>query len=84
MDAELTGTTFQRGSVGMKPKLGDAATATSQFFILLRDAPHLDGRYTYIGDVVYGLERIGRLPGGQPPRDPSRIVSMQVAADVAH
>jgi peptidylprolyl isomerase len=73
---------FVRGSVGMKPKLGDDGTATSQFFILMRDAPHLNGKYTHIGEVVYGLELIGRMRGGQPPRNPVPIVSLLLAADL--
>ena len=82
MPPEFSETGFTRGSVGMKPKLGDNDTATSQFFILMRDAPHLNGKYTYIGDVVYGLPVIWRMRGGQPPRNPIPILSLLLAADL--
>ena len=36
-------------------------TEGSQFFILLRDAPELDGKYTAFGKVVSGLEHLMTL-----------------------
>ncbi len=82
MDPEFSEESFKRGSVGMKASPRDPKTATSQFFILMKPAPHLDGKYTYIGDVIHGIERVDRLSPGQPPKVPSRIRSMAVAADV--
>ena len=43
---------FARGAVGMADAGPDSGG--SQFFIMHAPAPHLDGRYTYIGDVVAG------------------------------
>jgi cyclophilin family peptidyl-prolyl cis-trans isomerase len=46
------GTHFVRGAVGIADAGPDSGG--SQFFIMHARAPHLDGRYTYIGDVITG------------------------------
>ena len=33
------------------------------------------------GKVVEGMENVDKLPKGEPPREPGKIVSMKVAAD---
>jgi peptidylprolyl isomerase len=57
-------------------------SANSQFFICFDDATFLDNQYTVWGQVVEGMEHVDALPKGEPPRNPGRIVSMRVAADV--
>src|ERR1700761_1230279 len=57
-------------------------SANSQFFICLDDATFLDGEYTVWGVVREGMENVDALPKGEPPRNPGRIVSAKVAADV--
>lgn len=39
-------------------------TEGSQFFVLLKDAPELDGRYTVFGTVTQGLENLMALTEG--------------------
>jgi peptidylprolyl isomerase len=34
------------------------------------------------GKVTSGMENVDKLPKGEPPRSPGKIVSMKVAADV--
>jgi peptidyl-prolyl cis-trans isomerase B (cyclophilin B) len=46
------GSHFVRGAVGIADAGRDSGG--SQFFIMHTRAPHLDGRYTYVGDVVTG------------------------------
>ena len=48
---------FKRGIVGMA-RGGHSVEfrATRQFFIMLRRAPHLNGQYTVIGEVVSGMD----------------------------
>ena len=56
LKAELSKEAFVRGVVGMKHKLRELDSADSQFFIITGPAPHLDGKYTIWGRVIYGLE----------------------------
>ena len=58
-------------------------SANSQFFICFDDATFLDNQYTVWGEVTEGMEHVDALPKGEPPRQPGKIVSMKVAADVA-
>ena len=53
---------FDRGVVGVADSGKD--TGGSQFFIMLAPAPHLDGRYTAIGEVIAGLQNVERLTIG--------------------
>ena len=57
-------------------------SANSQFFICFDNATFLDGQYTVWGEVVAGMEHVDSLPKGEPPRQPGKIQSMRVAADV--
>ena len=36
-------------------------TEDSQFFILLRDAPAFNGKYTPVGKVIYGIEVLKKI-----------------------
>jgi peptidyl-prolyl cis-trans isomerase B (cyclophilin B) len=52
------------GTVSMA-RSADPNSASSQFFICLADAPHLDGQYTAFGKVVKGLDvlrKLGKAP----------------------
>ena len=39
----------------------DPDSAGSQFFIMHKDAPHLDGQYAAFGKVINGLEVIDKV-----------------------
>jgi len=82
LKAEFSGIKFVRGVVGMKRNRNDKNSADSQFFITLGPAKHLDGEYTAWGRVIHGIGHAGKLKKGSPPRDPDRITSMRLAADV--
>lgn len=71
---------FRRGTVGAA-RSQDPNSADSQFFICLADAAWLNGQYTIWGEVTAGMEFVDRIARGEPPRNPDRIVRMQVAAD---
>jgi peptidylprolyl isomerase len=58
-------------------------SADSQFFICFDDARFLDGQYTVWGKVVEGMDAIDKIKRGEPVRDPDKIVSLRVAADIA-
>jgi peptidylprolyl isomerase len=57
-------------------------SANSQFFICFDDASFLNNEYTVWGQVTDGMETVDALAKGEPPRNPDKIVSMRVAADV--
>jgi cyclophilin family peptidyl-prolyl cis-trans isomerase len=84
--AEFSDQHHTRGTVSMarsaSPDSGD-----SQFFICFAPAPFLDGKYTIWGQVVSGMEYVDKIKQGDPSdngavEDPTKIVKMQVAADV--
>jgi peptidyl-prolyl cis-trans isomerase B (cyclophilin B) len=67
--AEFSSNPFVRGTVGMARRGYDNNSATSQFFICLRDKPDWNGEYTVIGEVIEGIDvvdRISRLPTSDP------------------
>ena len=49
-----------RGVISMA-RTSDPDSATSQFFIMHRDAPHLDGQYAAFGKVVEGIEVVDEI-----------------------
>ena len=62
-----------RGVISMA-RAYDPNSASSQFFIMHEDAPHLDGQYAAFGKVVSGMEtvdEIASIPVG--PNDRPRI-----------
>jgi cyclophilin family peptidyl-prolyl cis-trans isomerase/HEAT repeat protein len=56
---ELNQRPYLRGTVGMALDWKD--TGGSQFFITHSPAPHLDARYTVLGQVVSGMDVVDRL-----------------------
>ncbi len=52
------------GAVAMAHPGTDPATADSQFFILRRAAPELDGHYTVFGHVLKGMDVVAKLQRG--------------------
>jgi peptidylprolyl isomerase len=71
----------QRGACSMA-RAQNPNSADSQFFIVFDDAGFLDRQYTVWGQVTDGMENVDKLPRGEPPKKPGKIVSMKVAADV--
>jgi peptidylprolyl isomerase len=57
-------------------------SANSQFFICFDDARFLDCQYTVWGKVVEGMDNVDKIKRGEPVRDPDRMTSVRVAADV--
>src|ERR1700754_4739261 len=79
---------FARGIVGMARRGDSVDTANSQFFIMFADGGSLDGQYTVIGEVVFGMDVVDKLkkaaPGsaGGSVTDPDKMVKVQVASDI--
>ena len=57
-------------------------SANSQFFICFGDAGFLNNQYTVWGKVTEGMELVDKLKRGEPVKNPDKIVTMRVAADV--
>ena len=78
--AEFSQVPFRRGVVGMA-RASDPNSANCQFFITFADAPHLNGQYTVIGEVVSGMDNVDKIKKGEPVTDPDRITRAFVQAD---
>ena len=80
LPAEFSREPFVRGTLGMA-RAQDPNSGDSQFFIVFTPASHLNGQYTVWGKVVSGMEFVDKIKRGEPPRNPDKIIRMQVAAD---
>jgi peptidylprolyl isomerase len=80
--AEFSDYPYRRGTVGAA-RTADPDSANSQFFICFTDAGcgFLTGQYTVWGQVVEGMEHVDAVARGEPPAEPSTIVSMRVVKD---
>jgi peptidylprolyl isomerase len=80
LPAEFSREPFVRGTLGMA-RAQDPNSGDSQFFIMFAPGDFLNGKYTVWGRVVSGMEYVDKIKRGEPPRNPDKIVRMQVAAD---
>ena len=62
--AEFSSLPFDRGTVGMA-RSSSPDSANSQFFIMFAPAPHLDGQYTVVGQVIQGMEVVDAIKKGE-------------------
>ncbi|NJM35582.1 MAG: peptidylprolyl isomerase [Rhodomicrobium sp.] len=79
LKAEFNAVPHERGIVSMA-RSNDPNSGDSQFFICFDDASFLDRKYTVWGKVVEGMENVDRTQRGEPPRNPSKIVTFRTAA----
>jgi peptidylprolyl isomerase len=80
LPAEFSREPFVRGTLGMA-RAQDPNSGDSQFFIMFAPGSFLDGKYTVWGRVTSGMEHVDKIKRGEPPRNPDKIIRMQVAAD---
>src|SRR5215203_6217517 len=80
LKSEFSQLPFKRGVIGMA-RASDPNSANCQFFITYADAPHLNGQYTVVGEVVSGMDNVDKIKKGEPVVDPDRIVRAFVQAD---
>ena len=71
--AEFNNRKFERGVLGMA-RSQHPDSAGSQVYIMLGDAPSLNGKYTAFGRVVKGMEAVDRIRVGD------RITSIKVVS----
>ena len=81
LKAEFNAEPHVRGVCSMA-RSSSPDSANSQFFICFGDAGFLDKQYTVWGKVTEGMENVDKIKKGEPVRDPDKMVSMKVAADV--
>lgn len=72
----------ERGVISMA-RAASPNSASSQFFIVHQDAPHLDGQYAAFGRVVEGMDEVDRIAGTEVdfrdrPVQEQKIASMTV------
>ncbi|MGH9458957.1 MAG: peptidylprolyl isomerase [Thermoanaerobaculia bacterium] len=81
--AEFSEIPHNRGILSMA-RAAHPDSASSQFFIVVKEAPSLDGKYTVFGEVVSGMEVADAIvdagQGKENPDDPVRIETVTVRA----
>ncbi|MGE8943555.1 peptidylprolyl isomerase [Leptospira interrogans] len=84
LPAEFTPTGFDRGVVGAA-RTGNPNSANSQFFIVFKHSPHLNGQYTVWGRVIEGMTHVDAIKKGDPSdgkvSNPDIIVKAYILAD---
>jgi peptidylprolyl isomerase len=82
LKAEFSDLAFERGVLGMA-RSSSPHSANSQFFIMFAPAPHLNGQYTVVGQVVAGLDvldqiKLGRGPNGSVIGEPDVMKTVRL------
>ena len=84
LDAEFSNEKHLRGTVSMA-RAADPDSADSQFFIVFKTAPWLDGQYSIWGQVTDGMDAVDNIKkgasGSGTVTEPDKIITMQVASD---
>mgnify|MGYP006285820319 CR=1 FL=1 len=77
--AEFSNLKHERGIISAA-RSQDPNSATSQFFIMVKDSPHLDGQYSIYGQVLEGMNVVDEIVA--VPRDgrdnPKKKVEMKI------
>ena len=81
LEAEFNAEPHVRGVTSMA-RSQNPNSANSQFFIVFDDARFLDKQYTAWGKVIAGMDNVDKIKRGEPVKDPDKMVSVKVAADV--
>ncbi|MBT6325390.1 MAG: peptidylprolyl isomerase, partial [Bdellovibrionales bacterium] len=62
--AEINNLKHELGTISMAHYKNNLDSADSQFFISLKELPHLNGKYTIFGKIVNGLEILSKVRKG--------------------
>lgn len=82
LKAEFNDLPHLRGTMSMA-RAQSPDSANSQFFIMLMPNLSLDGNYTAVGRVISGMQYVDAIEKGEPPANPTRIVSATIASGPA-
>jgi len=90
--AEFNDTPHRRGILSMA-RASNPDSASSQFFIVVKDSPFLDRQYTAFGEVVKGLEAVDKIVaesnydpasgGAGKPRNPQKLLKVELVEEPA-
>ncbi len=69
---------FLRGTVAAARTGDNVNSANSQFFIMFGPMSSLQGQYSVWGRVVGGMDAVDRIAPGEPPPEPSKIVTARL------
>jgi peptidylprolyl isomerase len=75
LKAEFTALPFLRGTVAAARTGDNFDSANSQFFIMFVPNAGLNGQYTIFGRVISGMDVVDKIAPGEPPAEPTKIVS---------
>src|SRR5437868_6710413 len=75
LKAEFTNMPFLRGTVAAARTGDNFDSANSQFFIMFVPNAGLNGQYTIFGRVISGMDAVDKIAPGEPPAEPTKIVS---------
>lgn len=79
LKAEFSFLPHVRGAVAMA-RSQSPDSANSQFFIMLMPRLQLDNKYTVVGRVIEGMQYVDAIEKGEPPANPTKIVSARMEA----
>ena len=74
LKAEFSDLPHVRGATYMARAMSEDS-ANSQFFIMLMPRLQLDRKYTVFGRVIEGMNYVDLISKGEPPANPTRIVT---------
>ena len=82
INAEFSAVPHKRGIVSMA-RSNSPNSASSQFFIVVKDSPFLDRQYTVFGEVTKGMDVADKIVGAPKdasdrPNNPTAITSITV------
>ena len=70
------GLSHKRGTVSMA-RTEEPNSASSQFFIMVADAPHLDGQYAAFGHVTGGQDVVDKIASDAKPLDDNGTIATE-------
>ncbi|RST30251.1 peptidylprolyl isomerase [Sphingomonas ginkgonis] len=76
--AEFSDLPHLRGSIAAA-RANDPNSANSQFYIMFSPTVSLDHKYTVFGRVVSGMDAVDKIAPGEPPENPTTIVTARLA-----
>lgn len=80
LEAEFNDYNFGRGTIGAA-RSGSPDSANSQWFICFDDCSFLNKQYTIWGQVIDGMDHVDDITTGEPPKNPDKIIKLQLVAD---